>query len=48
MLTGTFTRSIDEKLRVAIPKPLRDAVGCIPGGVLYVAHGTDGSLAIYT
>jgi len=47
MLTGTFTRSIDEKLRVAIPKPLRDALGCTQGGVLYVAPGTDGSLAVY-
>jgi MraZ protein len=47
-LTGTFTRSIDEKLRVAIPKRLRDMVDCRPGGILYVAPGTDGSLAIYT
>lgn len=47
MLTGTFARSIDQKLRVAIPKPLRQALGCVQGGVLYVAPGTDGSLAIY-
>src|SRR3989304_9716956 len=48
LLTGTFARSLDEKLRVAIPKRFRDAVGCRQGGVLYVAPGTDGSLAIYT
>ncbi len=48
LLTGTFARSIDEKLRVAIPKALREAMCCSFGGVLFVAPGTDGSLAIYT
>jgi MraZ protein len=48
LLTGTFSRSIDEKLRVAIPKRLRDDLGCPPEGVVYVAPGNDGSLAIYT
>ena len=48
VLTGTFTRSVDEKLRVAIPKRLRDALGCPAPGGLYVTPGTDGSLAIYT
>lgn len=47
-LTGTFARSIDEKLRVAIPKRLRETLGCPIGGSLYVGPGTDGSLAIYT
>jgi MraZ protein len=48
LLTGTFSRSIDEKQRVAIPKRLRDAMGCPEGGNLYVAPGTNGSLSIYT
>lgn len=48
LLTGTFARSIDQKLRVAIPKRLREILGCPIGGNLYVAPGTDGSLAIYT
>jgi len=48
LLTGTFTRSIDEKLRVAVPKRLREAVECEAPAGLYVAPGTDGSLAIYT
>ena len=48
LLTGTFSRSIDEKLRVAIPKRLRAALQCVGGGVLYVAPGTDRSLALYT
>jgi len=47
LLTGTFTRSIDDKLRIAIPKRLRDVIECPRGGGLYVAPGTDGSLAIY-
>ena len=47
VLTGTFTRSIDDKLRVAIPKRLRQALRCLQGGTLYVAPGTDGSLALY-
>lgn len=47
-LTGTFGRSIDEKLRVAIPKRLRAAMGSPDQGVLYVAPGTDESLVLYT
>ncbi|MBN2475629.1 MAG: division/cell wall cluster transcriptional repressor MraZ [Pirellulales bacterium] len=47
-LTGTFGRSIDEKLRVAIPKRLRTAIDIAKSGVLYVAPGTDGSLSLYT
>ena len=48
LLTGSFARSIDDKLRIAVPKTLRGVLGCLEGGVLYVAPGTDGSLAIYT
>lgn len=48
LLTGTFSRAVDEKLRVAVPKPLRDALGTSAKGVLYVAPGTDGSLALFT
>jgi MraZ protein len=48
LLTGTFARSVDEKQRVAIPKKLRDALAEPDLKVLYVAPGTDGSLAIYT
>ena len=48
LLTGTYCRSVDEKHRVAIPKPLREILGCPVGGNLYVAPGTDHSLVIYT
>ena len=47
LLTGTFSRSIDEKLRIAIPKRLRDALQGPEGEGLYVAPGTDCSLALY-
>ena len=47
-LTGQFSRSLDEKLRVAIPKRLRAAMECTEGGGLYVTPGTDESLALYT
>ncbi len=48
LLTGTFGRSIDEKLRVAIPKRLRETLCHPEGGAVYVAPGTDQSLAIYS
>jgi MraZ protein len=48
LLTGTYHRALDEKLRFAIPKPLRDALTQSENTVLYVAPGTDGSLALYT
>ncbi len=47
-LTGTYPRAVDEKGRLPLPKPLRDAMQCPPGGVLYLAPGTDGSLALYS
>ena len=48
LLTGTFSRAIDEKLRIAIPKRVREALLRGDGHGLYVAPGTDGSLAWYT
>jgi MraZ protein len=47
LLTGTFRRSIDEKLRFAIPKSLRDAFEFPQNSVLYLAPGTDETLALY-
>jgi MraZ protein len=48
LLTGTFSRAVDDKQRVAIPKTLREALGSRSKGVLYVTPGTDGSLALFT
>jgi MraZ protein len=47
LLTGTFHRSLDDKLRFAIPRPLREAMGSADSSVLYLAPGTDGSLELY-
>jgi MraZ protein len=49
LLTGTFPRSLDEKLRITLPKRLRDAAGePEQEAVLYITPATDGSLALYT
>ena len=48
LLTGTFNRSIDEKLRIAIPKRLRVGLICPENCGLYVAPGTDETLTLYT
>jgi len=49
MLTGSYRRSLDDKLRLAIPKSLRDALGTESQlNSLFITPGTDRSLAIYT
>lgn len=48
-LTGTFIRNLDDKQRLAVPKPLRDAFGEeSPGKALYVAPGPEESLSLYS
>jgi len=44
LLTGTYERALDEKLRLALPKRLREAFA---GQALVITPGTDGSLAIF-
>jgi MraZ protein len=48
LLTGAYSRAVDDKLRVAIPKHFRDWLARSTRGKLFVAPGTDGSLAIYS
>lgn len=48
LLTGTFVRTLDDKQRLALPKPIREALGEPLPAALYLAPGTDGSLAMYT
>ncbi len=49
LLTGSYRRTLDEKLRLAIPKQLRDAIGFTELETsLFITPGTDRSLAIYT
>lgn len=48
LLTGTYSRSLDDKQRIAVPKRVRDALGGDEITGLYLAPGTDGSLALYS
>jgi MraZ protein len=48
LLTGAFDRTLDEKLRVAIPKRIRAVLESLPEKAVYVAPGSDGSLVIHT
>ena len=43
LLTGTYHRSVDDKLRFALPKRLRGAFD----ELVYLTPGTDGSLWLY-
>jgi MraZ protein len=45
LLTGSYRRALDDKLRLAIPKPLRDQLQA--EAPLYLTPGLDGCLAIY-
>lgn len=47
-ITGTFERSIDEKLRLVIPRQLREAFGVTDGGELYLAPGNEGCVTVYS
>lgn len=47
-LTGTFERTIDDKLRLAIPKPLKDAFKVRETDELFLAPGNEGCLSVYS
>lgn len=47
-LSGTYTRTLDEKQRVAVPKRLCEEFGESELSYFYVAPGTDRSLALYS
>ena len=47
-LTGTFPRSLDDKHRVPVPKPLRDGFGEVELTSLYLAPGATRSLDLYS
>ena len=48
LLTGNFQRTLDEKSRFTLPKPIRDALGQANCHALYLAPGTDGSVVVHT
>jgi MraZ protein len=47
-LTGTYTRTLDDKQRLAVPRRLCEEFGEPEIKVLIVAPGSDGSLALYS
>jgi MraZ protein len=47
VFTGTYRRHLDEKQRLALPKPLREALADAGDNTLFVAPGTDRSLNLY-
>jgi MraZ protein len=47
VLTGIYPRTLDEKLRLAIPKKLLSALAIPDPEWVYITPGTDGTLAIY-
>ena len=49
LLTGTYTRTLDEKNRVAIPSKIRDLILAEEAQIsgLYVAPGQDGCIALF-
>jgi MraZ protein len=46
LLTGTYERSLDDKLRLPLPKPLREVLK--EEKQLFVTPGTDGSLSLFS
>ena len=47
-LTGTFERNIDDKLRLAVPKPFKDSFNVKGTDELFLAPGNEGCLSIYS
>jgi MraZ protein len=47
-LTGTYDRSLDDKQRLAIPRPLKDGFRDGDSEELYLAPGNEGCLALYS
>jgi MraZ protein len=47
-LTGTFERTMDDKLRLAVPKPLRDGFPEADATEFYLAPGNEGCLSLYS
>ncbi|TWT59853.1 division/cell wall cluster transcriptional repressor MraZ [Rubinisphaera italica] len=47
-LTGTFERSLDDKHRLALPKPFRDQILSDTETTLYAAPGNDRCIALYS
>lgn len=47
-LTGTFERTIDDKFRLVVPKPLKEGFAVSDSDELFLAPGNEGCLSIYS
>ena len=47
-LTGTFDRTLDDKLRLAMPKPVRDGFSGTEFSEFYLTPGNEGCLCLYS
>jgi MraZ protein len=47
-LTGTFQRSLDDKQRLALPKPLRDELAAGDERAMFLAPETEQSLSLFS
>jgi MraZ protein len=47
-LTGTFLRTLDDKLRLAVPKPLKEGLKAQEDGEVYLAPGNEGCVSVYS
>lgn len=47
-LTGTYERTMDDKLRLAIPRQLRDGFREVESEELYLAPGNEGCLSVFS
>ena len=47
-LTGTYERTMDDKLRLAIPRQLRDGFREVDSEELFLAPGNEGCLSVYS
>lgn len=47
-LTGTYERTMDDKLRLAIPRQLRDGFRDASSEELYLAPGNEGCLSVFS
>lgn len=48
LFTGNYRRSLDKKLRIALPKPIREQIAGESADGLYLAPGLDHALDLYT
>lgn len=48
MFAGSYIRTLDDKLRIAIPRPLRDPLEATGNKVVYLGPGTESTINVFT